>query len=459
MSRHGVDFCAPQQGIKRTDLHNNWCKLHPTVGHSAHRPDQDFPKSPMDRARTRPSPRIQALLRQGAELALSAPSAWLDELDQASVPPDDLRTLAEDPVLMAATRRINRGSLIHWAAANVEKPGAPVPPYVSDDIRHNARELLRLGATDVIFSSSRATHHAAWRLWMNIAFELTQDPQELRELLELSSRSIAEFIDGTMNEVAAFLRTEREAQNKGTHPDRLRMISRILAGETVSAKQAQQRLAYNLDHSHLAAIIWREQSGADAQPLDAAIQLIHEQLGFPAMVSVAANEASRWVWWHYPPAWDVARLRWAFQALPSVRVTLAPGEPGLAGFRQAHVDALTTQRCLGRFQHPNQVTVYEQVQLVNLLSQDADALPRFISQTLGALAEADVSLQNTLWTYIQTGCNASEAASRLHLHRNTLLRRLARAQELLPRPLPEHLLKVGAALELLQWSRPPELKP
>lgn len=412
----------------------------------------------MARVSPRPSLRIQALLRQGAELALNAPNAWLDELDQASLPPDDLRSLAEDPVLMAATRRINRGSLIHWAAANVEKPGAPVPPYVSEDIRHNARELLRLSATDVIFSSSRATHHAAWRLWMNIAFELTQDPQELRELLELSSRSIAEFIDGTMNEVAAFLRTEREAQNDDSQQERLRLISRIIAGEAVSVRLAQQRLGYHLEHPHLAAIIWREQAGIDAHQLDEAVRLIQEQLGNAAKVSVAANEATRWVWWHHTAALDANRLRWAFQALPDVRVTLAQGAPGLAGFRQGHRDALTTQRCLGRLQHPNQVTLYEQVQLVNLLSHDAESLPQFLTQTLGDLMHAEAHLQTTLWTYIQTGCNAIESASRLHLHRNTLLRRLAKAQELLPQPLTEQLLAVGAALELIQWSRPPELK-
>ncbi|WP_369820674.1 helix-turn-helix domain-containing protein [Oleiphilus sp. HI0125] len=39
----------------------------------------------------------------------------------------------------------------------------------------------------------------------------------------------------------------------------------------------------------------------------------------------------------------------------------------------------------------------------------------------------------------------------MHTHRNTLLRRLTKAQELLPRPLEENLIQVGAALELSSW--------
>ncbi|MGE5452973.1 MAG: hypothetical protein ACM3VZ_14155 [Acidobacteriota bacterium] len=110
-----------------------------------------------------PSPRVRDLLRQGAEIALSAPQAWLDEIDQASLATDVLKFVADDPVLMAASRRATRASLIHWAAANIEKPGAPVAPYVSADMLANARELVRRGATDLIFNASRAA--APRRRW------------------------------------------------------------------------------------------------------------------------------------------------------------------------------------------------------------------------------------------------------------------------------------------------------
>ena len=73
--------------------------------------------------------------------------------------------------------------------------------------------------------------------------------------------------------------------------------------------------------------------------------------------------------------------------------------------------------------------------------------------TLGALASAAPELRDSLRTFLAEGCNASAAARRLRTHRNTLLRRLARAGELLPRPLEHDRLRVAVALEVLHWRR------
>ncbi|MDF9756596.1 MULTISPECIES: helix-turn-helix domain-containing protein [Pseudomonas] len=41
-------------------------------------------------------------------------------------------------------------------------------------------------------------------------------------------------------------------------------------------------------------------------------------------------------------------------------------------------------------------------------------------------------------------------------HRNTLLRRLERAQDMLPIPFADHRIQIAAALELVLWSTPLE---
>jgi DNA-binding PucR family transcriptional regulator len=54
-------------------------------------------------------------------------------------------------------------------------------------------------------------------------------------------------------------------------------------------------------------------------------------------------------------------------------------------------------------------------------------------------------------TFVAEQCNASRAATRLYTHRNTLLRRLARAERLLPRPLAEASVDVAVALDVVRW--------
>ena len=49
-------------------------------------------------------------------------------------------------------------------------------------------------------------------------------------------------------------------------------------------------------------------------------------------------------------------------------------------------------------------------------------------------------------------CNSTTAAAKLFTHRNTVVRRLARAQELLPVELSRNAIAVAAALEYQHWQ-------
>lgn len=399
-----------------------------------------------------PSPRVQELMRQGAEIALNAPPEWLEEIEQASLAPTAVTPEVEDPVLMAATRRATRASLMHWAVSNIDQPGAPVAPHVSPDLMSNARELVRRGATDLAFNTSRQVQNTAWQLWMNIAFALTSDPVELRELLAVSARSIAAFIDGTMAAMADFIQAEREAMLRGTHADRRDLVTRIVEGASVDLLQASQRLGYNLDQPHHAAVIWSEEAQAELGMLEAAAEALARGAGTREVLTVLTHAPTLWVWVAADRDIELAPLRQALKGLPGVRLAIGTRGAGLDGFRRGHLEALTTQRLLGRLQASERVVRFDMVRLVSLMMHNPEATQQFVHHTLGALANAPAGLQRALLTYLSTGCNVSQAATLLHTHRNTLLRRLARAQELLPRPLEAHRIHVAAALEVLSWQ-------
>jgi DNA-binding PucR family transcriptional regulator len=91
------------------------------------------------------------------------------------------------------------------------------------------------------------------------------------------------------------------------------------------------------------------------------------------------------------------------------------------------------------------------VQLVALLTSEPTQVDEFLTDTLGGLASADPETRQAVLTYVRELGNASRTAARLYTHRNTVLRRLARADELLPRPLADDVLGVAAALEVLRW--------
>ena len=137
--------------------------------------------------------------------------------------------------------------------------------------------------------------------------------------------------------------------------------------------------------------------------------------------------------------------------MPDVRIAIGPAANGVDGFRRSHFDAITTQQLMARLRSPQQIALFTDVQLVALITADTDRAAEFVKHTLGDLESAGTELQDTVRTFVDEQCNASRAATRLYTHRNTLLRRLARADELLPRPLAESSVNVAVALDVLRW--------
>jgi DNA-binding PucR family transcriptional regulator len=396
-----------------------------------------------------PSPRVQELIRQGAEIALNPRPEWLAELDAATLSGEAMHQIATDPVLAAGTRRTNRANLLFWAAANVRSPGAPVPANDGEAPLAVARDLIRRGLDESSLDAYRIGQSVAARLWTQIACSLTTDTEELSELLDVSLRSIAAFIDATVATISARMRSERGELTRGTHAERREVVTLLLDGAPITRQRAESRLGYALERTHTAAVVWTDDPDADLGQLDRAVDALAAAAGDVRPLSVIASAATRWVWVHGRP--DPAEVRAALDRLPAVRVALGPAAARVDGFRRSHLDALTTQRMLARLSSTQRLASHDEVELAALLTHDPERADRFVKRTLGDLEAAPPEITEAVRAFLAAQGNASRAAARLFTHRNTLLRRLIRADQLLPRPLADHPLEVGAALEVLRW--------
>lgn len=399
------------------------------------------------------SPRVRELFRAGAEVVLQAPPEWLEELHAAVLTGERAGPIAADPVLAEGARRSNVANLLHWAASNVRSPGARVAPAVGPEILDVARDLVRRGLDEGGLDSYRTAQAVAWRRWMQICFALTSDVDELRVLLDLSSVSISTFLDDTIAAIAERIEAEREELTSGTHGERRATVALLLEGAPVSRQRAEQALGYGLTGPHTAAVVWGR---PDTRPpdLEAAAEAVRSAAGAARRLTVVASAAALWLWLPVAAGLDEAALLPALAALPDVRV--AVGRPGrdLAGFRRSHLDAVTTQQMLARLGSAQQLARYDDVQLAALVTADAASAEDFVRDVLGDLATADAETRTTVLTWIRTGCATSHTAELMYTHRNTVVRRLARAEALLPRPLQDDLLPVAVALEVLRWRAP-----
>jgi DNA-binding PucR family transcriptional regulator len=380
----------------------------------------------------RPPQRVRDLIRQSAQIIVNAQPEWLDELDTAVLGANP--SIAADPDLAGAVSRSNQANLYFWATATVRAPGAPVPPNPGPEPMSVARELVRRGLDAFALDAYRVGEGVAWRRLMQIAFQLTSDPAELQDFLDVCSRSISAFVDTTLSAIAARIDLERDELTHGTHAERRETVALILDGAPIARQRAEGRLGYALTGPHTAAVIWSDDSTGDLARLDRAAEALGHASGAVRPLIVLASTATRWVW--VPRAVNTDVLLQSVGEMPDVRIALGPTAGGVDGFRRSHFDAITTQQLMARLRSPQQIALFSDVQLVALITADTDRA---------------AELQVTVRTFVDEQCNASRAAARLYTHRNTLLRRLARADELLPRPLAESSVNVAVALDVLRW--------
>jgi DNA-binding PucR family transcriptional regulator len=400
-----------------------------------------------------PSPRTAELIRQACELLLAAPEAVVGEVDAVTLDHTD-DAVTSDPSFVEAIRRANRANLLHWAEANVREPGAPVAPNLGPEVVNVARDLVRRGLDANTVDAYRTGQNTAWRLWMTLVFTLTSDPEELSELLDVTARSIFAFVDETIAGINRQISQERDRLTRGTHAERLEVVTLLLEGAPIGQERASSRLGYALDRSHTAAVVFSDSAQPDQAVLARGAELLARAAGVQAPFTVAASISSLWVWVPGPAGPDVQLLRQGLAELPETRIAVGTTDVGMAGFRLSHLDALTTQRLLHRTPDHVRLATYDEVQVVDLASRDEERARAFADRTLGALADAPAELRETVRTYVREGFSASRTAERLFTHRNTILNRLGRAEELMPAPLVGRTVQVAVALEIVRWLGP-----
>lgn len=401
----------------------------------------------------RPSPRMSQLIRAGAERLLQSSDAAFRELDQAVLSVGSRSLPQRD--LVESARRSNRAHLLRWATGNVRAPGAPVAPERGEDVRPVVRGLAHRGLGDRALHAYRIGQNVIWRRWMAIAFTLTDDPDELRRLLDITSRSLTDYIDTALAVVTAVIAEERDRLTRSIHAERLDLVTAILhEADDIDLAHAGERLDYQLDGPHTAAVIVH---CASRTPKPGNLEDIAQRLAdFVPMpkrrrhLAVLAGPATLWTWFPAPCHPDAVTLESVLDGHPDVRLAIGATAFGLDGFRYSHSEAQDVRRLLENPEAPHRAADYDRVQAVVLATRHLAAAHHLVQRALGPLVRHS-DLCATLRAYLAHQGNAAATARQLFLHRNTVLGRLAKAERLLPRPLQQEVLNVGLALEVFYW--------
>lgn len=393
--------------------------------------------------------RAAEVIRGGARLALGTLPQLADELSAEHLRAPGMERVAADPVLTAATSRAFLASLARWCSAVAERPWDPVPAADDDETVQMARDLVRRGLDDVVAVAYRVGQAGAWRRLVEITCAQTDDVRVVSRVLEHAARSMSDFVERTLELVAEVMRDERAGLERGDRPERRQTVALLLEGAPIPVDRASASLGIDLQRPHTAIVVWTVGGAGESSGVTEVVDLLVRSAASRAHLVTLPSRDTAWLWIPGPGP-GTAELELLLRSWPRVRVAVGATDVGVEGFRAGHRSALSVQHLVS-LSGLRQAARAEDTRLAALISRhDAEALD-FARTVLGGLAAAPTEVLQTVRTYFAETGNISRTADRLFAHRNTVVRRLARADELLPEPLASRPLDVAAALEVWQW--------
>lgn len=320
----------------------------------------------------------------------------------------------------------------------------------------HARKMAVHGyGIDATLRFYRLGHAYFWAQWSGQLVTAIPDRDELVTALHETSTFVFHYIDVVSARVGVEYLAERDRRQRRAAVVRDDVVRALLAGEPVDQQRAERALGHRLDGPQRAVLWWTDDG--DPTTLERAATALARSVGArPLLVPDGPDALGGWFFGDV--AWPATWPRDPDGDAPDVRVALGRTHDGVDGFRRTRDEAERARRVArlgGR--RAATVTAYDDVVLADLLSRDLDAARAFVRGELGPLADRDPATERTratLEAVIGPGGGVTVAARELDVHRNTVLQRVRRAEELRGRPVTDRARELHAALLLARMLGP-----
>jgi len=330
------------------------------------------------------------------------------------------------------------------------------PPVVAVEY---ARLMADRGlALEDVLRSYRLGHACITRILTDSIKELTRDPAELVRGVQETERFLFSFVDVVCSKVGAAFIDQRQRVRSRTASMRRDVVRALLDRYDVDLTRAEQSLGHSLTGPQLAFICWSDGDSAALQQAAAAMQ---EMLNAPRPVLLSSDDGALSGWFDLSRGTRVrieTLTKAAGAAAPNAHVALGPVLPGLNGFRRSRAGAERVRRVVSlSAKQPPTLTEWTNIALVDALSADLDAARALVRTELRALnspGDHIEMLRLTARAFVESGFSYAAAASSLHIHRNTALQRVKKAEALRGRPFTERPAELLAALALVDAIGP-----
>lgn len=289
----------------------------------------------------------------------------------------------------------------------------------------------------------------------DVVVSLDVPASEKWELGDGLTRYVTGYVESVCSQMVDHFSAVQARWRTGPGAAQREVIDGLLMGRFDNQAAASDALGYDLEGTHVAAIVWVDPHDPDRPAgsvlTDTAKRLLGD-LGATRTVAVTNGATAAWAW-GTGPAIDDGMGR-SLSITPSLSAALGAAGGGMDGFVRSHRDAVEARRMASLLnRRSGSVVRYRAVALTSLIATDAAQAARFVEEELGPLAEdsdAMRRLRATLAAYFEESMRPVRTARRLGVHQNTIAYRIQQAEQAIGRPLNERRLELEAALRLAE---------
>ncbi|MFD3743321.1 PucR family transcriptional regulator [Nocardia sp. NPDC058633] len=349
--------------------------------------------------------------------------------------------------LMVASTESNLTAILDMLTLAIGLDDITVPPAAAEYARRFAQHDLSLEAL-----------LRAYRLGENMFVQWT-----MTQLIELNPATdvalaaaarmadvVNSYIDQVIEGLIDIYASERRRWDARTDVARVAQVRAVLNADDLDVASAEQMLSVSLRGWHQFAMLWTPPEASDPRAsLRAGTALLAAATGKTPM-TVEVDDHNRWVWISSVarPVLDTEQLAHDLRTHSKLSIALGDPATGLQGFRQTYRDAQQA-RAVALTGHGHGLTAYADVGLAALFADRIADAQAWAVRVLGALIGADETaarLRETVRVFLAARGSYTDAATRLHVHKNTVHYRVRKAEELLGHPLSERRLDIEVAL-------------
>ncbi|MFC4126692.1 helix-turn-helix domain-containing protein [Nocardia rhizosphaerae] len=349
--------------------------------------------------------------------------------------------------LMEASTGSNLAAILDILTLTIGLDDITVPPAAAEYARRFAQHDLSLEA---LLRAYRLGEHMFVQWTIRALTEMAPPAgtalATAGRIADLTNSYIDKVIEGLID----IFDSERQRWDARTDAARAAQMRAVLDADDLDLASAEQMLSASLRGWHQFVLLWTPPGTADpGTALRAGSAALTAASGRAPML-VEIDEHTRWVWLASAgrPALDTARLAADLRSQPNL--SLAVGDPasGLDGFRRSFHDAQLA-RAVAVAARERGVIRYADVAMAGLFADRLPQVQRWAQRVLGGLMGTDdtaARLRETVRAFLDARGSYTDAAARLHVHKNTVHYRVRQAEEVLGHPLAEHRLDIEVAL-------------